>query len=113
MMRGWSGAYTESQDEARMAARLGRRLLQRQENRRADRLGRRALQEKEKRKRAGQAAALTGRCKTKTPGAVWRPGVFVSGNRQVCLCCLLVDVVLLPVEGGVGLDDYVFVRGLL
>jgi len=25
----------------------------------------------------------------------------------------LVNVVLLPVEGGVGLDDYVFVRGLL
>jgi hypothetical protein len=25
----------------------------------------------------------------------------------------LVDVVLLPVEGGVGLDDDVFVRGLL
>jgi hypothetical protein len=24
----------------------------------------------------------------------------------------LIDVVLLPVEGGVGLDDYVFVRGL-
>ena len=24
-----------------------------------------------------------------------------------------VDVVLLPMEGGVGLDDYVFVRGLL
>jgi hypothetical protein len=55
-----------------------------------------------------------GRCKTKTPEALRvRPGVFVSGHRQECLCYLLIDVVLLPMEGGVGLDDYVFVRGLL
>jgi hypothetical protein len=54
-----------------------------------------------------------GRCKTETPGLRMLPGVFVSGHKQECLCCLLVDVVLLPVEGGVGLDDYVFVCGLL
>ncbi len=34
-------------------------------------------------------------------------------HRQECLCYQLVDVVLLPVKGGVGLDDDVFVRGLL
>jgi hypothetical protein len=50
---------------------------------------------------------------TKTPGSRLAPGRFVGGHRQECLCYLLVDVVLLPVEGGVGLDDYVLVRGLL
>jgi hypothetical protein len=34
-------------------------------------------------------------------------------HRQECLCYWLVDIVLLPVESGVGLDDDVFVCGLL
>jgi hypothetical protein len=34
-------------------------------------------------------------------------------HRQECLCYWLVDVVLLPMKGSVGLDDDVFVRGLL
>src|ERR1700722_390282 len=104
MMRDWKRSYTESLDEPRMAARHGRRRLQRTKN-----------------ARGGKPPPLPGRCKTKrpgrckteTPGVRMLPGVFVSGHKQECLCCLLVDVVLLPVEGGVGLDDYVFVCGLL
>src|SRR6266478_1560445 len=44
--------------------------------------------------------------KTRTPGKVNCPGVPDSSERH------LVDVVLLPMEGGVGLDDDVFVRVL-
>ncbi len=39
-------------------------------------------------------------------------GVPCPPRRKIGNCELLVDVVLLPVEGGVGLDDDVFVRGL-
>ena len=40
------------------------------------------------------------------------PANGVKEDRQECLS-YLIDVVLLPVEGGVGLDDDVFVRVLL
>src|SRR5579864_4376995 len=41
-----------------------------------------------------------------------RPGAAVKATpRRISL--VLVDVVLFPMKGGVGLDDHVFVRGLL
>jgi hypothetical protein len=43
----------------------------------------------------------------KKPGLTERPGFFFSAKPES------VDVVLLPVERGVGLNDDVFVRGLL
>ena len=55
--------------------------------------------------------------KTKRPGPIWLPGVFQLVRRVAKSSShyrrWLVDIVLLPMEGGVGLDDYVFVRGLL
>src|SRR5258708_3111247 len=45
--------------------------------------------------------------KRRRPGRSTRPGLLVSAKSR------LVDVVLLPVKGGVGLDDDVLVRGLL
>src|SRR5205823_14610625 len=38
---------------------------------------------------------------------------YKPSRRQARMPVLLVDVVLLPMEGGVGLDDDVLVRGLL
>src|SRR6266481_5455377 len=46
-------------------------------------------------------------CKRRRPRRLKCPGLLVSAKPRS------VDVVLLPVEGGVGLDDDVFVRGLL
>src|SRR5260370_968886 len=48
-----------------------------------------------------------GSAETSRPERDVRPGLLVSAEPR------LVDVVLLPVERGVGLDDDVFVRGLL
>src|SRR6267143_1710347 len=52
-------------------------------------------------------AAGTMEYKRRRPGRSTRPGLLVSAKSR------LVDVVLLPVKGGVGLDDDVLVRGLL
>jgi hypothetical protein len=96
MMRDWNGTYTESRDEPRYG--------------------------RPPRKAAATRRNATGRGKPPPYGAMQNenaqavngaPGRFVSGHRHEYLCYLLVDVVLLPVEGGIGLDDYVFVRGLL
>src|SRR5216683_1767462 len=54
-----------------------------------------------------RAGRKTHTLKTRTPGKVNCPGVPDSDERHS------VDVVLLPMEGGVGLDDDVFVRVLL
>src|SRR5580704_8848929 len=55
--------------------------------------------------------------KTKRPGPIWLPGGFQLMRRVATESNhyrrWLVDVVLLPVQGSVGLDDDVFVRGLL
>src|SRR6267143_1549648 len=51
-------------------------------------------------------AAVTMEYKRRRPGRSTRPGLLVSAKSR------LVDVVLLPVKGGVGLDDDVLVRGV-
>src|SRR5260370_39172400 len=53
-----------------------------------------------------RAGRKTHTLKTRTPGKVNCPGAPDSDERHS------VDVVLLPMEGGVGLDDDVFVRVL-